>query len=130
MPLLFGLSYAAVAKRGRPFRRYVGTALLGVYGAYAVVHAVQAHIWWSCLIGLCALVAAIGVIARTAWSQALVWLLTLSYVGVWGYGIYLAAVTGYFQKAGLGVDVLSSLPGMVYLLLAGYCCYAVSQKDA
>jgi hypothetical protein len=76
------------------------------------------------------LAAAIGVIARAVWAQSLVWLLALSYVGLWGYGIYVAVTAGYFQKSVLGVDVLSLLPGTVFLLMAGYCCYAVRQQDA
>ena len=42
----------------------------------------------------------------------------------------LAAAAGYFQKSPLGVGVLSLFPGTVFLLMAGYCCYAVSQRDA
>ena len=82
VPLLFGLTYAIVAKRGRPFRRHIGTVLLGVYGIYGVIHAVQTHIWWAWVLSFCALMAAIGMIARKACA------------------------------------------------MAGYCCYAVSQRDA
>jgi hypothetical protein len=64
------------------------------------------------------------------WAQPLVWVLALAYTGAWVYGIYLAAAAGYFQKSPLGVGVLSLFPGTVFLLMAGYCCYAVSQRDA
>lgn len=71
-----------------------------------------------------------GMIARKAWARALVWVLALIYTAQWGYSIYLAAATGYFQQSLLGVGILSLLPGTVYLLMAGYCCYSASQRDA
>lgn len=130
LPLLFGLTYAAVAKAGRPFRGYIATALLGVYGAYGIAHAIETHLWWFWITSLCALGAAIGLVARKTWAGALVWVLGLAYAGEWGYGIYLAAASGYFQRSPLGMGILSLLPGTVYLLMAGYCCYAVSQRNA
>ena len=121
VPLLFGVAYIAVAKRARAFRRYIAAVLLSVYGIYGVAHAVQTREWWVWVIGLCTLAAAIGIVARKRSAYLLVWALALVYAAQWGYGVYRAAAAG---------GILSLLPGAVYLLVAGYCCYAVSQREA
>jgi hypothetical protein len=129
VPVLFGLVYITMAKRARAFRRYIAAVLLSMYGIYGLVHAVQTREWWVWVVSLCALAAAFGVVARKRWAYALVWALALVYAAQWGYSVYRAAAAGYFQQYPLGEMVLSLLPGTVYLLMAGYCCYAVSQRE-
>lgn len=130
VPLLLSLAYLAMANRTRAFRRPIAAVLLSVYGIYGVAHALQTREWWVWILSLCALAAAIGVFIRKRWAYALVWGLALVYAAQWGYGVYRAASAGYFQQSPLGERILSLLPGTVYLLMASYCCYAVSQREA
>jgi hypothetical protein len=125
-PLLFALVVFLLGRHFTPFRRPLAVLLLAVYGLYGLYASLGIHGWRTALLPAATLVAAIGVAGRTRWAPYLVYAVALVFAAIWVYYVWLAAVSGHFRNSGVGVAILSLLPGVAFLLLGAFCCYAAT----
>lgn len=80
-----------------PLGMLVTVALLAVYAAYAFWTSYTDQSWLHAVLGILSLVACVGTALLRAWSQYLVYALTVAFVVAWCYSVYLGAVVGFFS---------------------------------
>ena len=73
--------------------------------------------------GLFALLAAAGVIRSQRWSTFVVYIIALVISAEWLWYIWVIYHAGYFLTIPFGQIVISLVPGVAVVVMAGYCCY-------
>jgi hypothetical protein len=104
------------------FRLWTAVALLSGYAIFALHSAYSFNSWVWGLEGLVFFVAAAGLASRMRWSAYLVFALAILLCGFWIHSVWLVANSGYFAGISATRRILSLVPGLVMLALAGYCC--------
>jgi len=122
--LLFSVTLLLLSRRCARWRVPIAVLLLLAYGVYGIAYAVSHRAWWTALVPIAALVAAIGVGLRQRWGALLTYAITLLFGLYWAWGIFAAKRAGFFASEPALESALSFVPGMAGMLLAGFCCYA------
>jgi hypothetical protein len=104
-----------------PVSLLIATALLAIYTAFAFQIALIERSWPLAVAGAIATVACIATALMKPWSQYLVYLVTVGFVGKWGWSIFDSIRSGYFgiQFGSSRTAILSVAPS---LLMAGLSC--------
>jgi hypothetical protein len=103
------------------------TALLVIYGTYAVLIGSIEDSMPLLIGGGVAALATYGTAMVRPWSQYLAYLITAGFFGKLGLSIYQAQVAGFFEfQFGSKVEIAKSLgPSLVMALLGVVCCWLV-----
>ena len=126
---LFSLTLVLLSRRYAIVRRPTAVVLLAAYSVYGFHYAFEYQSWWLTLVPLAFMAAAVGVALRTRWGTWATYGTTTLFLGNWLWGIIAAARAGTFESLRPLQSALMFVPGIAYVLLAGYCCYACTQRD-
>jgi hypothetical protein len=103
-----------------PIGMLITVALLAVYAVYAFWTAYADNSWIYGTLGVLALGACYGTAMLRAWSQYLVYVLTVLFVAAWCYSVYAGAAVGFFgiffSSHALVIKALA--PGLALVLLS------------
>jgi hypothetical protein len=110
-----------VENRALPNGMLVTVAYLGLYCSFALWFGWKNHVWLLLAIGLAAGIACIGAANMRRWSRYPVYALSLGFATCWLWSIYAAARVGFFGPLRWPGIILSLLPGLVLLVVAGFC---------
>ena len=113
-----------LSRRAVVFRRPIAVLLLLVFTVYASIYAWQTRLWWHAVVAIAILAASIGVALRTRWGAIVTYALTALYVTYWLWAVVRSVQMGFFEANRPLVSALTLVPGIAYMLLAGFCCYA------
>ena len=80
-----------------PIGMLITVALLALYAAYAFWTAYVDRSWLYAFLGVLSLVACFGTAMLRAWSQYLVYSLTVLFIAGWCYSVYAGAAVGFFS---------------------------------
>ncbi len=110
-----------------PVRLLVATALLAIYAAYAFQVALIEKSWPLAIAGCIAAVACVATALMKPWSQYLVYLVTIGFVGKWGWSVYDGIRSGYFgfhfRSSWMAIQSLA--PGLSMVVLSCTCAWVV-----
>jgi hypothetical protein len=121
---LFLLTLLVLSRRSTAFRRPLAVLLMLAYTLFAFGQAFEYQLWWFALVPSATLAAAIGIALRTQWGTFLTYAVSALLLVNWLWGIVTAARVGVFQSNPPVLAALMLVPGIAFLLLAGFCCYA------
>jgi hypothetical protein len=99
------------------------TLVLVLYGCWSISAAARVHLWSSVVGGLLALVAAAGVVKSKRWSSFVVYIIAVVFSAEWLWYIWVIHHAGYFSTIPFARVVVSLVPGVALMVVAGYCCY-------
>jgi hypothetical protein len=117
--------YVAMATRTAPLGILITVALLALYAAYAAYTAYWERSALQGLVSGVAIVACVGTAMLKPWSRFLVYLLTATFIAMWGYSIYGSIAAGYFSSLPTATLIrLIALEACVAALF-GFCAFAV-----
>jgi hypothetical protein len=101
--------------------------LLGGYGLWKIVDAVETGVWPSGLGAAIPLAAAAAAATSRRWSRFLIYAFAVLLIGEWlwvvGYGIRSGFLGPYLRNMPPLKAVLVFVPACVMFLLTGYCVY-------
>jgi len=124
--LLFSLTLYVLSHDLAKWRVPIAVLSLLTYGVYGIVDAFGYRLWWFGLVPFAALIAAVGVGLRARWGTLVTYAISILFALYWSWGIFMAANGGYFETRPALEGALSFVPGIAFLLLAGFCCYSAS----
>ena len=113
-----------------PVGLLIATALLAVYTAYAFQIAVIERSWPLAAAGGIAAIACIGTAFMKPWSRYLVYLVTIGFIGKWGWSVFDGIRSGYFDsKFGSSRTAMHTLaPGLAMVVLSCVCAWLVHRQ--
>jgi hypothetical protein len=111
-------------------RLRIAVALISAYAIFCGRSAYVFNSWVWGLEGLVFLIAAVGLTFRTRWSAYLVCVLALLLCGFWIHSVWLVADSGYFDGVSVTRRVLSLIPGLLMVGLAGFCCVVAAAETS
>jgi hypothetical protein len=116
-------------KRDTPTPMLLVVALLAIYGASAVLVAMNEKSWLIAIAAATAFVAAVGAALLKRWSRYLVYVLAAGLVGKLGWSIYAAVEAGYFATFQTREAALKPLlPSAVLATLFLLSCWIVGRQ--
>lgn len=124
--LLFALTLYVLSHDCVKWRVPIAVVILVTYGIYGIVDAFGYRLWWFGLVPFVALIAAVGVSLRARWGTLVTYAKSVLFALYWSWGIFTAVNDGYFDSRPALEGALSFVPGIAFLLLAGFCCYSAS----
>lgn len=124
--VLFSLTLMLLSRRCAGWRVPVAILLLVSYGVYGVADAIGYGLWWLAVVPMAAFLAAAGIGLRRRWGTLATYAISLLFGLYWVWGIVVAIRAGWFTSVPPLQAALSLVPGMAYVLLAGFCCYAAT----
>jgi hypothetical protein len=122
---LLAITFLVLSRRCAAWRIPLAVVLLLSYGIYGIVEAIEYRAWWLALAPVVALAAAVGVGLRARWGALLTYVISILFALYWLWGIVTVARDGTLFSLPFGALML--VPGAAVLLLAGFCCYAISR---
>jgi hypothetical protein len=110
-----------------PVSLLITTAFLAIYTAYAFQIALIEKSWPLAAAGGVAAVACVATALMKPWSQYLVYLVTLGFVGKWGWSIFDGIRSGYFDSmfGSPRAAIQSIAPGLLMVALSCMCAWLV-----
>jgi hypothetical protein len=110
-----------VKNRALPKGMLVTVAYLALYCSLALWFGWKNRVWLLLAIGLVAGIACIGAANMRRWSRYLVYALSFGFATIWLWSIYAAARVGFFGPLRWPGIILSLIPGLALLAVAGFC---------
>jgi len=111
-------------------RLYSAVALISAYAIFCGRSAYVFNSWVWGIEGLAFLIAAVGLSFRTRWSVYLVFVLALLLCGFWIHSVWLVAYSGYFDGVSVSRRILSLIPGLLMVALAGFCFFVAAAETS
>jgi hypothetical protein len=111
-----------------PVGMLITVALLAIFAIYGVWTAITDESLVYAIVGAVAIVACLGTAMLKPWSSYLVYLLTATFIGMWGYSLYSAAAVGYFGLYSILQIARQLAPGILLILLSCVCNYLVFRQ--
>jgi hypothetical protein len=99
------------------------TTVLTAYACWSISTTVSTGQWGYALGALAAIVAAAGVVKSQRWSALLIYLIALVFAAEWLWYIWLIVRLGFFSHLEPSQVLVSVIPGVAVVGIAGYCCF-------
>jgi hypothetical protein len=111
-------------------RLWSAVTLISAYGIFCgrSAYVFNSLVWG--FEGFVFLAAAAGLALRARWSAYLVFILALVLCGFWVHSVWLVVDSGYFDGVSVSRRVLSLIPGLLMVALAGYCCVVAAVETS
>ena len=122
--VLFAVTLLALSTRFARLRNWFAVGLLVAYAAYGFVSVFDYRTWQLAPLPLAVLIAAVGVALKARWGTFATYAVTAVFAIYIVWGLIAAARAGYLRSVPPLEACLAFVPGVTFLLLAGFCCYA------
>jgi hypothetical protein len=126
--VLFTALMLLLGKHFVAFRRPISVFLLLLYGVYGILYAIEWRVWWPALVPIGSVLAAVGIALRKVWGRLIVCAFSLVFTLYWCWSVAYAVLSGYMTSVRPLEAALSLVPGIAFVLLAGFCCYVTIQQ--